>query len=161
VKHHRIEVKLWAIRCSVRRHIHKVRDTFKAFVLRIFNWPMYTEYTKPNNIQWLFLCYSQSHMQTHVQILKLKFLLNFKTIFTSLLHYMFRLVIIRCSEIAVEIAAPPSVSSNPKYTLVYAPMCCGAFYGDRWFFLLCRVQLFQQKFRSTWWLAKTCDATEM
>jgi hypothetical protein len=40
------------------------------------------------------------------------------------------MVIIRCFDIAVEIAALPSISSNPKYTLVYAPMCCGEFYVD-------------------------------
>jgi hypothetical protein len=76
------------------------------------------------------------------------------------------MVIIRCFEIAVEIAALASVSSNPKYTLIYAPMCYGAFYSDGWFFLSCRVQLhvrvyfgfeltkvqqFQQQFWSTWW----------
>jgi hypothetical protein len=37
------------------------------------------------------------------------------------------MVIIKCFEIAVEIAA---ISSNPKYTLLYAPMCCGTLYGD-------------------------------
>jgi hypothetical protein len=40
------------------------------------------------------------------------------------------MVIIRCFEITVEIAALSSVSSNPKYTLAYAPMFYGAVYGD-------------------------------
>jgi hypothetical protein len=40
------------------------------------------------------------------------------------------MVIIGCFEIAVEIAALLPISSNPKYTLVNVPMCCGAFYGD-------------------------------
>jgi hypothetical protein len=33
-------------------------------------------------------------------------------------------------EIAVEIAALPSESTNTMYTLVYDFMCCGEFYGD-------------------------------
>jgi hypothetical protein len=40
---------------------------------------------------------------------------------------MFRLIwsSIKCFEIAVEIAALQSISSNPKYTVIYVPMCCG------------------------------------
>jgi hypothetical protein len=41
------------------------------------------------------------------------------------------MVIIRC----FEIAALPSVSSNPKHTPIYGLMCSGAMYGDGWFFL--------------------------
>jgi hypothetical protein len=75
----------------------------------------------------LFLCYLPSHIQTCVKILKSKFL-KFKNYFhiTVALHVSTNMVIIRCFEIAVEIAALPSISSNSKYTLVYAPMCCGA-----------------------------------
>jgi hypothetical protein len=40
------------------------------------------------------------------------------------------MVLIRCFKIAVEIAALPLIDLNLKYTLVYAPMCCGAYYDD-------------------------------
>jgi hypothetical protein len=42
------------------------------------------------------------------------------------------------------------IDLNLKYTLVYAPMCCGAYYDDGWFFFLCHVQLnsFQQNFEA-------------
>jgi hypothetical protein len=70
-------------------------------------------------------------MQTRVKILKFnifKFLSYFHI--TVALHVSTDVVIITFFEIAVEIAALPSIISNPKYTLVYAPVCCGALYGD-------------------------------
>jgi hypothetical protein len=59
-----------------------------------------------------FLCYSPSHMQTRVTTLKFKFL-NLYNYFhiTVTLHVSTDMVIIRCFEIAVEIAALPSESS--------------------------------------------------
>jgi hypothetical protein len=60
----------------------------------------------------VFLCYSPSHMQICVKILRFEFFKFYNYFHISVaLHVSTDIVIIRCFEIAVEIPALPSVSS--------------------------------------------------
>jgi hypothetical protein len=116
-----------------------------------------------------FLCYSPSHIQTRLKILKFKFLkfVNYVHI-TVALRAWTDMVIIRCFEIAVEIAALPSLSSIRSIPSSMHPCVVVRFMvmGDSSCCIVCscyrrgctsnlnlftEVQQLQQQFRSTWW----------